>query len=285
MASQQKNSAQDKSESSNLEEQIQQNKEQSIDYQLIDKLLSKKDHENENINKNEAQNVSTERASVDNIGQDSVTFTEQSIQIAQQQSLSITQSTSPEQVNLRTVSVAQMSVSMSSNEADTVQQTDPLALDLNGDGIKTTGVENGYQFDIDGDGRKEQTSFVTGGDAFLAYDKNGNGLIDNGKELFGDQNGQQHGFAELARYDDNLDGKINAQDAIYKELKLLTINNNKQQLTSLSDSHIAAIHLNYRDENQAINQYDQISQVGRFDYKNGESALVADILVGHKRSK
>ena len=59
---------------------------------------------------------------------------------------------------------------------------------------------------------------MTGGDAFLAIDRNGNGSIDDGTELFGDQNGAAHGFAELAKFDSNHDGVINAQDDDFDKL-------------------------------------------------------------------
>ena len=57
-------------------------------------------------------------------------------------------------------------------------------------------------------------------DAFLCLDKNGNGLIDNGSELFGDQYGAQTGFDELAKYDSNKDGIVNESDEVYSKLLL-----------------------------------------------------------------
>ncbi len=155
-------------------------------------------------------------------------------------------------------------------------------LDLNGDGLRTTGVENGVLFDINGDGIKEKSSFVSGGDAFLTYDKNGNGMIDGAKELFGDSNGYQHGFAELASYDENKDDKIDSSDAIYDQLQLFSMDNNQQQqLSSLNESGIASISTGYSDHNQAINQYDTIAQIGEFEYKNGQKGIAGDLLLGH----
>jgi len=178
---------------------------------------------------------------------------------------------------------ARLSVSRSAGEEE-IQKSDPLALDLNGDGLHTTGVENGVLFDIDGDGKKEQTSFVTGGDAFLAYDRNGNGVIDGATELFGDSNGYQHGFAELAAYDDNQDGKIDQSDAIYDQLQLFSLDkNSQQQLSGLSESNIASINIAYTDHHQAINQYDSIAQIGQFEYKNGQQGVAGDLLLGHKK--
>ena len=61
------------------------------------------------------------------------------------------------------------------------------------------------RLDLDADGRMDSISVPTGDDALLALDRNGNGRIDDGRELFGDQHGAANGFAELARFDDNGD--------------------------------------------------------------------------------
>ena len=68
-----------------------------------------------------------------------------------------------------------------------VQQTDPLVLDLAGNGFTTRGLDDAVRFDLTGDGRPESISAPKGDDALLALDRNGNGRIDSGKELFGDQ--------------------------------------------------------------------------------------------------
>jgi len=100
----------------------------------------------------------------------------------------------------------------------------PLVLDLKGNGYKFTSPENGVVFDLNADGKAEQTSWTDVqkefDDAFLVLDKNKNGQIDNGKELFGDQNGASTGFGELAKYDSNGDGVINKDDPAYFELRL-----------------------------------------------------------------
>ena len=100
------------------------------------------------------------------------------------------------------------------------QQSDPLVFDLNGNGLELSRVEDGVTFAIDGKGVQRKTAFVQGGDAFLALDRDGNGKIDGGQELFGDQNGAIDGFAELARFDENQDGSIDAQDKIFSQLQL-----------------------------------------------------------------
>ncbi|MBU1052976.1 MAG: putative Ig domain-containing protein [Proteobacteria bacterium] len=103
---------------------------------------------------------------------------------------------------------------------------DPLILDLDGDGIQTTDVEGGTYFDHDGDGFAEQTGWAAPGDGLLVRDVNKNGTIDSGKELFGDQtilkNGSNavNGFQALADLDDNGDGKIDSNDAVWSDLKI-----------------------------------------------------------------
>lgn len=72
----------------------------------------------------------------------------------------------------------------------TAPATDPLMVDLNGDGVLTsTGVASGTRFDVAADGAARRTSWVGPGDAWLVWDRNGNGRIDDGRELFGDQHG------------------------------------------------------------------------------------------------
>jgi hypothetical protein len=101
---------------------------------------------------------------------------------------------------------------------------DPLLLDLDGDGIELTSRAGGTQFDLDGDGDLDQTSWTKSSndfdDAFLVLDSNKNGEIDSGTELFGDQKGSANGYIELSKLDSNQDGTIDAKDTAYKDLQL-----------------------------------------------------------------
>lgn len=87
----------------------------------------------------------------------------------------------------------------------------PLIIDLGKKGIELTNVENGVHFDIDKNGFAEKTAWTDGEDGFLVLDRNGNGFIDDGGELFSDQvvmkNGEisKDGFEALADLDDNKD--------------------------------------------------------------------------------
>jgi len=133
------------------------------------------------------------------------------------------------------ISVVQIEVSVTTQ----VQKGDPLVLDLDGDGIELTSVEHGREFDLDGDGISDRTAFVTGGDAFLALDRNGNGSIDDGAELFGEHHGAVavDGFAELARMDDNADGLIDGSDSVFKRLVLFDGYN----IRNLADAGITSL--------------------------------------------
>ncbi|MBK6905930.1 MAG: hypothetical protein IPH08_01955 [Rhodocyclaceae bacterium] len=105
---------------------------------------------------------------------------------------------------------------------------DPLTLDLDNDGLETVGITPiaPILFDHDGDGIKSATGWIKPDDALLVFDRNGNGLIDNGSELFGDATAlytgglARDGFAALAQEDTNLDGKVDALDARFADLRL-----------------------------------------------------------------
>lgn len=89
-----------------------------------------------------------------------------------------------------------------------IPYADPLILDLDGDGLEITPLSNGILFDTNGDSIKTATAWAGADDGLLAWDRNGNGQIDSGAELFGDEtllaNGQKaaHGFAALAEASD-----------------------------------------------------------------------------------
>ncbi|WP_145984416.1 calcium-binding protein [Bradyrhizobium nitroreducens] len=89
--------------------------------------------------------------------------------------------------------------------------TDPLVLDLNGNGVNLSSMAgNNASFDVDKDGFAERVGWVRGGDGMLVRDLNGNGKIDDIGEMFG--NDQTPGFTQLAGLDGNHDGKISALD-------------------------------------------------------------------------
>ena len=141
--------------------------------------------------------------------------------------------------------------------------TSPLVLDLKGDGLEYTSAGEGVMFDLDFDGSAEQTAWTTVqtefDNAFLVLDKNNNGQVDNGGELFGDQNGAENGFVELAKYDDNGDDLINKEDDVYVKLLLWVDfnkngkvdydnNNNTLELKTLEEAGVTELSTLYKKE-------------------------------------
>jgi hypothetical protein len=160
------------------------------------------------------------------------------------------------------------------------KKTDPLALDLAGNGFSTRGLHDSISFDLDGDGNLEHISAPSGDDALLALDCNANGRIDNGRELFGDQHGASNGFAELSKYEDNRDGRIDLHDSIFAHLSLLRFDlHGQQHRQSLSDAGVSAIDLQAQNAKQALGAYDVIAQLGDFEFNGGRSGQAADLLL------
>ena len=113
------------------------------------------------------------------------------------------------------------------NNFETAEETrSPLAIDLDGDGVETVSVDNGVYFDHDGNGFAEKTGWISSDDALLVRDINGNGQIDDGSELFGDQtilsNGEKaaNGFEALADLDSNHDGVFDGDDEAFGQIKV-----------------------------------------------------------------
>ncbi|MDV3443413.1 calcium-binding protein [Pseudomonas otitidis] len=171
------------------------------------------------------------------------------------------------------------------NEANAfVERRDPLSLDLDGDGIETIGANTGITFDFDGDGLKTGTGWVKGDDGFLVLDRNGNGQIDNGGELFGvdtvKANGQKasNGFDALKDFDTNGDGVFDAQDTQFANVKIWQDANQdgiaqNGELKTLAEHNIVAINLDSTASNHNSNG-NLISAVGSFVRGDGSEGTV-----------
>lgn len=117
---------------------------------------------------------------------------------------------------------------------------DPLVINFSGTTAQLT--DQKFAFDLNSDGQTEQMSFVGPGSGFLALDKNGNGTIDNGAELFGTQSG--NGFADLSAYDSDKNGWIDENDAVYSKLRVWSKDaSGKDQLSTLAQRNVGALYL------------------------------------------
>ncbi|MEN6328442.1 MAG: calcium-binding protein [Syntrophomonas sp.] len=166
---------------------------------------------------------------------------------------------------------------------------DPLVLDLDGDGIETTHVANGTYFDIDNNGFTERTAWLAGDDGFLVLDRNGDGVINNGSELFGDRTLLEdgtiaaNGFQALADFDDNNDGKIDVNDAIFGDLRIWKDrgggSSDSSELFTLEQLDIKSLGLNYADKNQQLDVNGN-TDVGTASYErtDGTTAGLDEIL-------
>ena len=103
---------------------------------------------------------------------------------------------------------------------------DPLILDLNRNGKFSSNTDEGVYFDFEGDGFAEKTAWMEEGDGLLVLDRNSNGLIDDGKELFGDKTVlsdgtvASNGFVALEELDSNGDRIIDANDENFSDLRV-----------------------------------------------------------------
>jgi Ca2+-binding RTX toxin-like protein len=164
----------------------------------------------------------------------------------------------------------------------------PIVLDLDRDGIETTSVAAGPHFDHNSDGFAEQSGWAKGDDGLLVLDRNGNGSIDNGGELFGNNtvlgNGRKaaNGFEALAELDANADGRIDASDAAYAMLKVWRDLNQDgisqaEELKTLGELGIQSIATAYTESTAVDANGNLHKQIGTFTWNDGSSSAAEDV--------
>ena len=164
---------------------------------------------------------------------------------------------------------------------------DPIILDLDGDGLETVGLASNVYFDHDGDGVLTRTGWAGKDDALLVWDRNGNGRIDTGAELFGDftplLNGTlaPNGFAALAALDSNGDGILDASDPAFAELKLWRDADQNGatgagELISLADAGIVSLNLAHTLKNQNLANGNQLTREGSFTRTDGTTSAMGE---------
>lgn len=118
--------------------------------------------------------------------------------------------------------------------------SDPLVINFDGKAAELS--QTRFSFDLDLDGQQDEIPTLSGNRAFLALDRNGDGQINDGGELFGARTG--NGFAELAQFDDDGNGFIDEGDAIFSRLRLWSPSaEGESSLVSLASRGVGAIWL------------------------------------------
>lgn len=158
--------------------------------------------------------------------------------------------------------------------------TDPLVINL--DTSAATVLDQKFLFDLDADGKEEEISFVGEGSGFLALDKNKDGKINDGSELFGTRSGD--GFKDLAAYDQDGNGWIDENDSVFQDLKIWTKDaQGNDRLIDLKEAGVGAIYLGNAstefslksDETKATNGI--IRKTGIYLKESGEASTIQHV--------
>jgi len=145
-------------------------------------------------------------------------------------------------VNLNLSREFRLETNLTITAGDPEKKVDPLVINFDGNAAEL--AQTRFEFDIDANGTTEQIATLRPGSGFLALDKNKDGVINNGSELFGPNSG--NGFSELAKYDSDNNGFIDEADPIYSRLRIWQRHEGgSQQLIALGDKNIGAIYLGH----------------------------------------
>ena len=173
---------------------------------------------------------------------------------------------------------------------------DPLALDLNGNGIETLAADGhaGAMFDHERNGIRTATGWVHSNDGLLVHDRDGDGKITDGGEIFGDntplKNGQTaaHGFAALAELDENGDGRVDAADKTFSKLGVWRdLNHNgiseEGEIFALKDLRIKSLNLGYTQADKDLGNGNTLAEVGSYTDEDGNKHIMGDLRLAADR--
>lgn len=152
---------------------------------------------------------------------------------------------------------------------------DPLVLNFNGQGVQL--IDQQTRFDLDSDGQAETIPTLGAGSAYLALDRDGNGAIDNGRELFGPAT--NNGYAELAKWDNDGNGFIDAADPVFDKLRLFRPGAATQ---TLAERDVGAIFLGYEASPARLTDHrnrslGQLRATGFYLTNSGGAGLVQEL--------
>jgi hypothetical protein len=187
---------------------------------------------------------------------------------------------------VRTLNTAQLAA-LGTTNIQYLNLSTPIVLDLNGDGIKTVDITKGVKFDIFATGQQVNTGWVSPTDGLLVLDRNHDGAVNDGSELFGSSttlsNGSKalDGYAALRDLDANQDGVMDSNDAVFNDLKVWVDANSDGasetgELKSLSQLGITSI----STQAVAIPQIDNGNLIGltsSYQTADGETHEAADV--------
>lgn len=164
---------------------------------------------------------------------------------------------------------------------------DPLVINLNTAAANVS--DQSFYFDLDADGKMDKISNLAPGSGFLAYDKNEDGKINDGRELFGTASGD--GFGDLAAYDKDGNGWIDENDEIFSKLRIWTKDENGRDiLYTLKQAGVGAICLKHAATDFALKSYEDnstdalVRQTGVFLYENGRAGTVQHLDLAKKNA-
>ena len=194
-------------------------------------------------------------------------------------SLSVSQIHGMESADIAGMSASQVSAftatqtnAMTAGQLDAKAST-PIVLDLDGNGISTTAAADGVNFDLDASGKTHKVGWVAGNDGLLVRDINHDGVINDGKELFGSatklSNGQtaSDGYQALADLDSNHDGKVDANHDGKTDVA---------ELHGLVDMGVTSLSLNY-SHTSTVDHGNAVALTSSFTMADGKTHDMADV--------